>query len=173
MTDWLAAYEGHGSQIRAYLGRRLRRIEDAEDLTQEVFARAMMAPGGISDQSKTKSYLMQTAHNLLVNHLRRAPRLAVAASDLNEELDLDSLPDRRGESTDAGVQHRELIERLERCLEALPTDQRTAFELGVLRKMPYAEIAALHGWSISKVKIDVFRARKHVLGSLQPESGRS
>jgi len=169
MTDWLAAYEDHGARVRAYLRRRLRRVEDAEDLTQETFTRAMAVGGGISEASKTKSYLMQTAHNLLVNHLRRAPRLAVAASDVDEEFALDAIPDGRAEEPDAGVERRELEERLERCLVSLPGDQRVAFELGVLRKMPYAEIARIHGWSVSKVKIDVFRARKRMLAELGPQ----
>jgi len=166
MTDWRAAYEDHGPRVRAYLRRRLRRTEDAEDLTQETFTRAMAVSGGIADPSRTRSYLMQTAHNLLVNHLRRAPRLAVAASDLDEEFALDALPDARAESPEDGVAHRELEDRLRRALDLLPGDQRVAFELGVLRKMPYAEIAEIHGWSVSKVKIDVFRARKRVLATL-------
>lgn len=166
MTDWQSAYEDHGPRVRAYLRRRLRRPEDAEDLTQETFTRAMAVSGGITDASRTKSYLMQTAHNLLVNHLRRAPRLALAATDVAEEFSLDALPDERAERPDDGVAHRELEDRLRRALDVLTGDQRVAFELGVLRKMPYAEIAQIHGWSVSKVKIDVFRARKRVLAEL-------
>ena len=51
-------------------------------------------------------------------------------------------------------------------LGRLPVDQRRAFELGVLHRRPYAEISELTGWSVSKVKVNVYRARKKLITAL-------
>jgi DNA-directed RNA polymerase specialized sigma24 family protein len=48
----------------------------------------------------------------------------------------------------------------------MPAAHRKAFELAILDKMPYREIARLTGWSISQVKINVYRARKRTIEGL-------
>ena len=49
----------------------------------------------------------------------------------------------------------------------MTSNHRNAFKLGVLERCPYREIAVRLGWSVSAVKINVFRARKQVIEALQ------
>jgi RNA polymerase sigma-70 factor (ECF subfamily) len=171
MTDWTAAYEEHGSLILGYLRRRLGRLEDAEDLTQETFARAIRVGTGPRCESRTRAYLLRTAHNLLVNHRRRRRDLIQPESDLGEDHRLEDVPDPSLEHPQAHLDERELAERVEAILASLPADHRQAFRLGVLEQRPYREICAETGWSLSKVKIAVFRARKALVAELRPHPG--
>ena len=61
----------------------------------------------------------------------------------------------------------ELKLRLGELLSGLPAEQRRAFELGVLRRQPYAEVSAATGWSLAKVKVNVYRARKRLMADLR------
>lgn len=174
MPDWAAVYQEHGPSVLGYLLRRLDRREDAEDLAQETFARALRVGTGPRDESRTRAYLLSTAHNLLVNHRRRRRDLVRHESELDVDLPLEEVAHAARDHPEGRVRHRELVERVEAILRDLPGDQRRAFRLGVLEQRPYREVCLMTGWSLSKVKITVFRARKALVSRLQlhaPEDG--
>jgi RNA polymerase sigma factor (sigma-70 family) len=163
LSFWETAFHRHGSEVLAYLARRLDRREDAEDLLQETFVRVIRARQGLRDAGKVRSYLFTTAHHLLINHLRRL-RVALSEVETREMLrrTLAGAPD--GER---GVRARELRDRLAAVVESMTTPERRAFELGVLQRKPYDEIAAKLGWSRSQVKVNVYRARKRAMNGLR------
>ncbi len=150
--------------MRAYLQKRLASREEVEDLCQETFTRALANREKLRDSSKLRGYLLSTAHNLLVNHLRRRGKVRVE-SDLGEIVKLESLAAAAGAGADGVSDQRalDLALALGRELERLPDDQRRAFELGAIQRWPYADIATETGSSVSKVKVDVYRARKTLM----------
>jgi len=164
-AHWGEAFTSHRAAIQAYLRRRVPR-EDAEDLCQETFARAFAAGDALRDRGRTRAYLYRIAHNLLVN-FRRRPRLVRTECDLGESVDLAALaiaPPQHG--PEAETRWRALEARVDGLLAQLPPEHRLAFELGVLEQRPYAEIAAVMGWTPSKVKINVYRARQRLVAEL-------
>ena len=165
VTIWTSAYARHESEILTFLRRRLPR-EDAEDLCQETFARAVAAGDALRDPGRVRAYLFRIAHNLIVNHLRRRGRVWIE-SDLGDGVDLEQLA---GAVDDEGPESRccrgALTRRLAELLAELPDDQRQAFRLGALDRRPYAQIATSMGWSMAKVKIEVFRARRRLIAGL-------
>jgi RNA polymerase sigma factor (sigma-70 family) len=68
---WRQAYEAHGPAVLAFLPSRARSREDAEDLLQETFVRAIRAGGGLRDSGRIRPYLFTIPHNLLRNVRRR------------------------------------------------------------------------------------------------------
>jgi RNA polymerase sigma-70 factor, ECF subfamily len=168
MTDWSSVYEEHGTAVRAYLRRRTGR-EEAEDLCQETFARAVSASSPLRKAESVRAYLFQIAHNLLVNHLRRPHQRVRNESDLaeNQELsELASYDERAEEREDA----RRLADRVDSHLRTLPEDRRRCFEMAAIDGRPYAEIADELGWTVPNVKIQVFRIRKSLIRLLPQES---
>lgn len=165
MPIWSTTYREHAPGIRAFLRRRLRSEDLAEDLCQETFVRAMGAEDRIRDTSRLRSYLYRIATNLVSNH-RRRPDLVCHESDLGEDTELDLMQESREPGPDVLVDADELRRRIEAVLATLPLDQAQAFRWGVLEQMPYAEIRARTGWTASKVKITVFRARKRLIEEL-------
>lgn len=166
MPSWSSTYREHAPGLRAFLRRRLRSADTAEDLTQETFVRAMRAEDRIEDESKVRAYLYRIATNLVLN-LRRRPAVETLASDLGDDVDFDALGRSTLESPDETATADDLQRRVDAVLATLPADQAHAFRWGVLEEMPYAEIRDRTGWSLSKVKISVFRARKAVIAELE------
>ncbi|MEZ4397167.1 MAG: RNA polymerase sigma factor [Candidatus Krumholzibacteriia bacterium] len=166
-AGWSMSYRRHGGAIRAYLQRRLASPEEAEDLCQETFLRVMRAPDAptAEEPARLRAYLFATARNLLVNHLRRRG-VVRAASELGVVEGVEELATPAPDGADDGHRARTLALALERELGRLPAEQREAFTLGALERWPYAEIAARKGWSLSKVKINVYRARKTLMRRL-------
>jgi RNA polymerase sigma-70 factor (ECF subfamily) len=166
MMDWTAAYERHRPAILAYLRHRLRHCEDAEDLCQETFERVMRTPTAPHDGPQLRPYLFQTATNLIRTRARRGHR-ELTMAEMGEGFDVAEIPDACTEGPATRAQMRDLVERLQALMRELPDAQRFAFERGVLRHQAYATIAAETGWSLSKVKINVFRARKALIEGLR------
>jgi RNA polymerase sigma-70 factor (ECF subfamily) len=165
VSFWPDAYMEHSPGLRNFLRRRLRSVELAEDLTQETFVRAIKAEGSLRDQDRIRPYLYQIAHRLLLNHLRR-PALVRTESELGAMADLEALALPARDRSDEVVRERELKEAIESLLERLPEDQALAFTWAVLEQRSYTEIETHTGWSRSKVKISVFRARQKIMKEL-------
>lgn len=165
MSFWPDAYAEHAPGLRNFLRRRLRSAELAEDLTQETFARALDAREPLRDPGRVRPYLYRTAWRLLLNH-RRRPALVRSEHELGEAVELGDLGATGADHSAAPVLERELREAVDAALAALPDDQARAFRWAVIEQRGYAEIAAHTGWSRSKVKICVFRARQRVMEEL-------
>jgi RNA polymerase sigma-70 factor (ECF subfamily) len=140
--------------------------EEAEDLCHETFARALKADGALRDRNKLRPYLYRIASNLLSDHVRRRG-LVTSESDLGEHADVEAFADRQAPGPEAAAHFAELKRHLTELLGGLPADQRKAFELGVLQRHPYAEVCAATGWSLAKVKVNVYRARKRLMAGLR------
>jgi RNA polymerase sigma-70 factor (ECF subfamily) len=169
MTFWQSAYRDHGPAVLGYLSSRMRR-EDAEDLLQETFVRAIRSSGSLRDEQKLRPYLLTIAHNLLVNrYRRREPQLFSELSVATEDGDTAGLaePVAPGAGPEQEADLARLEERLGDVVAAMSPHLRTAFEQGVLRQEPYKEIARRNGWSLAQVKINVYRARRQAITKLR------
>ena len=56
----------------------------------------------------------------------------------------------------------DLMSLLMSCLNQLPEKQRSIFHLREIEQMTYEEIAQQTGYNLDDVKVNLFRARKHV-----------
>jgi len=160
---WQTAYEDHGTAVLAFLLRRVGRREVAEDLLQETFVRAIRVDsfhGG-----NLRGYLLSIARNLMINRLRR-PRLVVPAQVSDEgELPFGDVA-AAGASPEEDAAWIRFGERLELAMATLKADHRQAFELAVLEQYSYDEIVQATGWSLPRVKSNVYRARRSLIAQL-------
>ena len=132
---WRQVYEQHGPAVLAFLRSRARSREDAEDLLQETFVRAIRAGSGLRDSSKIRPSLFATAHNLLRNvHRRTAASPLVDASP--------TVDPEASDGADSRARVRLLLARLQALLEAMPSALRQAFELGIIEKLAVGGLRA-------------------------------
>lgn len=157
---WRAAYQSHAPAVLAFLQHRLGRREDAEDLLQETFVRAIRS--GSFEGDNLRAYLLRTAHNLWVNR-RRRPQLVVPGVGDAPFQDVPA----EAASPEQEASWRAFREDLERVLAGLSEPHRRAFELGALEQHSYDEIARITGWSLAQVKVNLYRARKRVIEELR------
>lgn len=166
-SSWRAAWERHGASLLDFLRRRTRRREDAEDLLQEAFAKAIRArPEGLPDDA-LRPYLFATAQHLLAD--RRERQGEVLFSEVAAPgHELDPI-DARIVSPEDRAASGQLRSRLRETLGQLPPAHRTAYELAVLGRLPYEEVRRRTGWSAEAVRVNVHRARRRVLSELAAE----
>jgi len=162
---WQTAYAEHATSVKTFLERRLGRREEAEDLLQETFVRAIRADS-FQAGGNLRAYLLRIARNLLINRFRR-PRLVVAAEPPPTGGDaFDQVADRQARSPEESTALSDFERRLRQALMEMKPAHRRAFELGVLEGQSYREVAESTGWSVGQVKINVYRARRKLLEEL-------
>lgn len=149
--------------VRGYLGRRTSSATDADDLTQEVFARILRrAESGPIEN--VEGYIFQTATNLLRERARQAGvRAATPAIDLAAEL--IASPEQR--TPERILMGREAHRRLIMAIQELPERTRAVFVLNRFEEVKGPEIARRLGISISAVEKHMIRAIAHLRQSQQ------
>jgi RNA polymerase sigma-70 factor, ECF subfamily len=151
------------------------RVEEAEDLTQEVFLRIYRARKGYRPRAKFSTWLFTIANNLALNHLRgkgRNPAVNLgsetASTGTRENRPVaERIPAREGTAS-AQLRKVELSDVVREALEILGEDQKVAVLLNKFEDMSYAEIAEVMGRSEAAVKSLLARARNHLREQLEP-----
>ncbi|MFI8519794.1 sigma-70 family RNA polymerase sigma factor [Streptomyces sp. NPDC085481] len=134
----------------------------ADDLTQEVFLRALGALPRFQGRSSARTWLLSIARRTVVDSLRHAaarPRLSdrddwQAAAEHSQPQGLPGFED--------GVALAEL-------LAAIPDDRKDAFVLTQLWGLPYAEAAEAIGCPVGTVRSRVARARVSLVALLRDD----
>lgn len=134
-------------------------IDDAQELTQETFFKALKAlPGYRETGASFKTYLGRIAINLITDYWRkkgRAPQIVDIATYQEPLVDREALP----EDQTLG---REMRERIGALLGLLPPEQRQTVELRILAGLSVQETARLIGKSEAAVKMLQQRGLKNL-----------
>jgi len=146
--DLEGLYRQHATAVFRFAYGLSRNRADAEDIVAETFARVVTRADKIATIT-ARAYLFAVARNAFLDARRRHAREARVAQELPVvEPGPLSLHDDR--------------ERLAVALKALgtlPEGERAAFLLRVEHDLPYDEIAATLGISVTAAKVRVHRAR--------------
>lgn len=165
---WRSAWERERGPLLAFLRRRLRDAETAEDMLQETFVRAIRS-GRVERSEELRPYLFTIARNLVADHWRQHFRIVPRAVEPADERGLEALADERSESPEAEAGRRGIERRVSTALAALPERYRRAFRLAAVEQRSYREIADLTGWTLDQVRINVHRARRRLIDELGSE----
>jgi RNA polymerase sigma-70 factor (ECF subfamily) len=151
-------------------------LEEAEDLSQDVFLRIYKARKGYRPKAKFSTWLFTIANNLAMNHARskgRKPSVNVGGSGAGQGDSLGSVslsqtvPSREGTAS-AQMRKVELSEIVREALGTLNEDQKMAVLLNKFEEMGYAEIGVVMNRSPAAVKSLLARARNELRAQLEP-----
>jgi RNA polymerase sigma-70 factor (ECF subfamily) len=153
------------------LSRLIRDQAEIEDVAQEAFIKAYRALPNFRGESAFYTWLYRIAINTAKNHLvaqgRRAPTQTEAEIEDAENFD-DGDALRTEDTPDRMLLSKQVAEAVNRVIERLPEDLRTAIVLRELEGLSYEEIAASMNCPIGTVRSRIFRAREAVAEELRP-----
>lgn len=148
-------------QVRRHVLAMVRDPAEADELTQDTYARAFARIGQLRDPEAALAWLYRIATTVTLDRLRRRRPPTVA---FDEEADGD---ERDGPSLlESALEQSEMSACVQHYLADLPDDYRIAILLHDVHGVPNAEIAALVGCSLATAKIRVHRARRRLRETL-------
>jgi RNA polymerase sigma-70 factor (ECF subfamily) len=162
---WVELVRLHTRRVFSIAYRFTGRVDEAEDLTQEVFVKVYQ---GLSRYEPAAgsfgTWLSTVARNHAIDRYRRQREdraRVVADSDA-----LPALPD-GAESQQRALEREERAQLVRRAVRGLPTELREALVLCDLEGMPYDEIAAALSVPLGTVKSRINRGRLELAKRLQ------
>jgi RNA polymerase sigma-70 factor (ECF subfamily) len=131
----------------------------AADATQDAFLSAYRAMARFRGGS-FRAWLMRIVTNACYDQLRAKKRRPTSSLDENPDPDREEWNIDPGERPEAYVVRQELGHLIQRGLETLPPEQRTAVVLSDIQGMSYDEIAQTMSTSLGTVKSRLNRGRR-------------
>lgn len=154
------------------LSRFIRDPTEVEDVAQEAFIKAYRALPSFRGDSAFYTWLyrigINTAKNYLVALGRRAPTVTETESpDSEGGEESGQVPDYN--TPEHELMSRQIAETVNRAVDELPEELRTAITLRELEGMSYEEIATMMNCPIGTVRSRIFRAREAIAEKLRPQ----
>lgn len=157
--SWLV--KRHQGGVHRYLTRMTGIPETARELAQDTFVRAFQALPSWRPEARFRTWLFRIAHNLALDHLRRAKRVTFEPLDeVLETPDAAPGPEQRLESL-------QRVRQLEAALAELPAAHRDILLLREIEEMSYEDIARTLELNLGTVRSRLARARAALLAVLR------
>jgi RNA polymerase sigma-70 factor (ECF subfamily) len=152
------------------VARLLRDPAEAEDVAQEAFVKAYRAIGSFRGDSAFYTWLYRIAVNTARNTMASRQRRPVDyEADLSESQQSAVESRMRHVDTPEAVALTDEIHRtVNRAVEELPEDLRTAIILREIEGLSYEEIAEAMDCPVGTVRSRIFRAREAIDRNLKP-----
>jgi RNA polymerase sigma-70 factor (ECF subfamily) len=137
----------------------LRNREDAEETTQEAFARAYRNFAKLRDRSRFRAWLVRITWRLAIDKQRAAKRRS-----LREQIHLET--SEKTACVESAISH-ELAKRVWRAVDGLPEKLRSVTILAGIEEYNTREVAELLGLPEGTVKSRLHEARQRLRKELQ------
>lgn len=158
-------------RLARLLSRFIRDPAEIEDVTQEAFIKAYRALPSFRGDSAFYTWLYRIGINTAKNYLSASNKRPLLSGDYEDEdgetVDFSAqAPDLNTPETE--YMNRQIVETVNRAVEALPEELRMAITLREMEGMSYEDIAQAMDCPIGTVRSRIFRAREAISAQLKP-----
>ena len=152
--DYEKLYRTYYMDVYSYAVTIVKNSHLAEEITQDVFVRAMKSKKPFEGRSQELTWLCAIAKNACTDELRRQSKLAVSESDkYNQD---ESVSDN---SFEAMLANEELLFQIHTILHNLEEPYKEVFQLRVFGELSFVTIARIFGKTESWARVTYHRAR--------------
>jgi RNA polymerase sigma factor CnrH len=143
----------HAGPLWVTLRRSLRDPEDARDVLQETWLRALQHLGRLRDPARLRAWLLSIALNLVRERSRRPPHEGLEALEGGGPA---------AEADPADCEARDTARALRDEIARLPPRQQEVFDLRMNHELSHAEIAALLGITEESSRANHYQALRRL-----------
>ncbi len=151
-----ALYEDNLLRVYRFVWKSVRNREEAEDLTSQIFLKALRYLDPERSAQSARSWLFKIAHTSLADYWRTHYQAVSSSLDVRVEVGWEGPAEEGMVGTNARA-----VERVCQLPQALPERYREVLSCRFLLNLSIRETASTMGVSVANVKILQFRAIKH------------
>lgn len=141
-------YRTYYMDVFSYAMTIMKDKTQAEEITQEVFFRAMKSKKQFEGRSAELTWLCAIAKNACMDELRRQGRTAPLEDDIETE---NSFAEK--------LEDKDMLLQIHRTLHAMEEPYKEVFQLRVFGELSFADIARIFGKTESWARVTYHRAR--------------
>lgn len=153
--DFEGIYTAYFKDVYFYLRSMSASEDTAEELTQEVFSKALKSLDKFDGSKDIRAWLFTIAKNTYFTHCKRQ-KLFVKEERMENPLD------QRVQFTER-LEDEEQAFRIHQFLHDMKEPYKEVFSLRVFGELPYEKIALLFGKSPGWARVTYHRARKQIM----------
>lgn len=143
-------YEAFYMKVFSYVMTLTRDQNDAMEITQETFFRAISTEREFRGESESYTWLCAIAKNLFIDEKRRKSRF--------EDAPLDERPDEK-KSFEKSLMDADTSIRIHRILHGMEEPYKEVFQLRVFGELSFREIGSIFGKTETWARVTFHRAR--------------
>ena len=143
----------HKDRIYSFIISKVRNQALADDIFQDAFFKVIksLQKGKYNEEGKFLPWVMRIAHNLVIDHFRKAKRIPITVKSKSEYDDFDifdiiSSGEKNSEHT---MMEEEQHEQLRKMVQELPLEQRQVLVMRHYEELSFKEISEKTGVSIN------------------------
>ena len=153
--DFARSYTLHVARVFAFVSTRVASRSEAEDVTSDIFERALRSSRSSPPRGRVDRWLFAIARRTLADHYRTRRPAEQLAQAREMPADASGDPERL-------VLQREQIDAVRAVLAQLGEEQQTIVALRLIAGLSYPDIAAVVGRREAAVKKTTYRALEKV-----------
>jgi RNA polymerase sigma-70 factor (ECF subfamily) len=143
----------------------LQNMEDAEDVSQEIFITIHLNIVKFKEESSLSTWIYRITVNKCLEFIRkkkRKKRFGIVKSIFST--DVEGVIENHSDFMHPGIQleNQERAKILFKAIDLLPENQRTAYILHKIEQLSYTEIAQILSLSLSAVESLLFRGKQNL-----------
>lgn len=140
----------HKDRVFSYILHIVKDRDQAEDIFQETFVKAIMTikQGRYTDSGKFSAWISRIAHNLIIDFYRQEKAENTVSTD-SDDTDMLNRRDLAEENVEDRLVSEQIQEDVRRIIDALPESQREVLMMRYYRDMSFKEIAEATNVSIN------------------------
>ncbi|PKR80887.1 RNA polymerase subunit sigma-24 [Brumimicrobium salinarum] len=143
----------HKNKIYNYIFMKVRDGALAQDIFQETFIKIVrtLKKGSYNEEGKFLPWSMRIAHNLIIDHFRKANkvRFVSESTSKSEDFTIFDLLEVKDNNVEESISHDELVGQMVELIEYLPDSQRDIINMRIFKEMSFKDIAFKENISIN------------------------
>ena len=142
--------ERHKDKVFTYILISVKNKELAEDIFQDTFIKVIksLLSGKYKDDGKFVSWIIRIAHNLIIDHYRKAKQFNIKSND-DYDYDIFNSKDLIENNVEQEMVNEQIIKEVRMLVEELPEDQKEVIMLRHFGGLSFKEIAEQTNVSIN------------------------
>ena len=143
----------HKNRIYNYIHMKIRDTALSQDIFQDTFVKIVqtLKKGNYNEEGKFLPWAMRIAHNLMIDHFRRANKVKMISetSSKSEDYSIFSVLELTEENIQDTITREELEHQMVSLVDHLPETQRQIICMRIFQEMSFKDIAEKEDISIN------------------------